>query len=347
NYIYHDLGPDYFNDWSEDFINTPDSSSTATALLIGEKLDEAMASIGLPLWEGSNGWVLSPKKTKSGKAILANDTHIGFSQPAVWYEAHINYPGYDFYGSFLPTCPYAVIGHNKNLAWGLTIFPFDNMDYYQVEETQDPSKYLFFGDTVSYETENITIAVKDAADEVLIVKKTKFGPIINHIEPIIDSIYADNIALSWAIFHLEHTAVEALYRLNQAQDLNSFKQALPLVDIVGLNVMYADVEDNIAWWACGKIPIRDSLSQSFTFLNSNASQDKTGGFQNFSKNPFLINPPSGYIVTANNNPVLSGSHFERGSYLPSDRVERISSILEERNDWDIDACKSIQLDHTS
>jgi len=313
NYIYHDLGEEYFNDWSTDFVMKPDSTSAATALLIGEKLDEAMNSIGLPLWEGSNGWVLAPKKTKSGKAILANDTHIGFSQPAVWYEAQIKYPGYDFYGSFLATCPYAVIGHNKNLGWGLTIFPFDNMDYYRVENTEDPSKYLFFGDTLTYQTEEISISVKDADDEIFKLKTTAFGPVVNQIEPFIDSVYKTDIALSWAVFHLEQTAVEALYRLNQAQNLKEFKQALPLVDIVGLNVMYADAEDNIAWWACGKIPKRDSLSQSFLFLNSNDSLDEKVGFQDFSKNPFLINPPSGFIVTANNNPVLTGSHFEKGN----------------------------------
>lgn len=347
NYIYNNLGSDYFQDWSTDFVNQPDSTSAATALLMGEKLDEAMQSVGLPLWEGSNGWVLGPNKTKSGKALLANDTHVGFSQPAVWYEAHINYPGYDFYGSFLPTCPFAVIGHNKNLGWGLTIFPFDNMDYYQVEDAEDPTTYLYFGETMPYQIEEIEIAVK-GADAVLFTRKsTKFGPIINQIEPFIDSIYETNIALSWSVFHLEQTAVEALYKLNTAQNIESFEAALPLVDIVGLNVMYADVEDNIAWWATGKIPVRDSLSQTFLFLNSNHSQDETFGFQSFDKNPFLINPPSGFIATANNNPIYSGGHFERGNYLPTDRVNRIISILEEKNNWDADACKDVQLDDIS
>ncbi len=347
NYIYNDLGEEYFQDWSTDFVNQPDSTSVATALLIGEQLDKAMNSLGLPLWEGSNGWVLGPQKTKSGKAILANDTHIGFSQPAVWYEAHINYPGYDFYGSFLPTCPFAVIGHNKNLGWGLTIFPFDNMDYYQVEDAENPDNYLYFGETVPYQIDEIEIIIKDADAELFTRKSTKFGPVINQIEPFVDSLYESNIALSWSVFHLEQTAIEALYKLNQAQNIESFEAALPLVDIVGLNVMYADVEDNIAWWATGKIPVRDSSSQSFLFLNSNHSQDETFGFQSFDKNPFLINPPSGFIATANNNPIYSGSHFEKGNYLPTDRINRITGILEKKNNWDIDACKEVQLDDIS
>ena len=347
NYIYNDLGPDYFQDWSTDFVSQPDSTSAATALLMGEQLDKAMQSIGLPLWEGSNGWVLGPKKTKSGRALLANDTHIGFSQPAVWYEAHLNYPGYDFYGSFLPTCPFAVIGHNKNLGWGLTIFPFDNMDYYQVEDAENPENYLYFGETLPYQIEEIEIAVKDADAELFTRKSTKFGPIINQIEPFVDSVYEANIALSWAVFHLEQTAVEALYLLNQAQNMESFEKALPLIDIVGLNVMYADADDNIAWWGCGQIPVRDSLSQSFLFLHSNHSQDETFGFQSFDKNPFVINPTSGFIATANNNPVYSGGHFESGNYLPTDRVNRITSILEAKDNWDTEDCKEVQLDDVS
>lgn len=347
NYIYNDLGEEYFQDWSEDFQNKPDSSSQAVALLMGEKLDAAMKSIGLPLWEGSNAWVLGPSKTKSGKAILANDTHIGFSQPQVWYEAYIQYPGYEFYGSFLPTCPFGVLGHNENLAWGLTIFPFDNMDYYELENIGDPNSYLFFGDTLNYELQSMKIQVKDEDPVVFKRQMTEFGPVINSIDAYVDSVYQNPLALAWSVYHLEQSSLDALYLLNHAQNIQEFQSALPLIDIVGLNVMYADQEDNIAWWACGKIPLRDSLTQSFKFLKSNHLPDRQFGFQSFNQNPFLINPSNGFIATANNNPVLSGSHFERGNYLPSDRIERIKAILSKENDWDIDKCKTVQLDQIS
>lgn len=344
NYIYNDLGVEYFKEWSEDFVTEPDSTSTAVALLMGEKLDEAMNALGLPLWEGSNGWVLGPSKTKSGKAILANDTHIGFSQPSVWYEAYINYPDYEFYGSFLATCPFGVVGHNKNLGWGLTIFPFDNMDYYQVEDLENNKQYLYFGDTLNYKTEDIKILVKDEDDVIFERRSTKFGPVINKIEPFIDSVYQSSIALAWSIYNLEQTSLEAIYRMNQAQNINQFQAALPLIDIVGLNVMYADKDDNIAWWACGKIPLRDSLSQTFLFLNGNDKKNQVSGFQAFNKNPFLINPPSAFIATANNSPVISGSHFEKGNYLPADRVEQIQRNLKDKNNWDTEKCEELQLD---
>jgi len=347
NYIYNDLGPEYFENWSEDFVINPKNPLAETALLMSSQLDESLNTVGLTLWEGSNGWVLAPSKTKSGKALLANDTHIGFAQPSVWYEAYINYPGYEFYGSFLPTCPYGVLGHNENLGWGLTIFPFDNMDYYLMDDLANDQQYLYFDDTLAYETEEIEIAVKGADNEIFTRKSSLFGPIVNTMDPFIDSVYQTNIALSWSLYYLDQTAVEALYKLNHATNFSSFQEALPLIDIVGLNVMYADKEDNIAWWACGKIPLRDSLSQSFTFLSSSDKTDQQYGFQDFHLNPSITNPKSGFIATANNNPIISGSHFERGNYLPADRINRIQNILEKKNDWDIESTKALQLDHKS
>jgi len=347
NYIYQDLGAAYMPEWTTDFLPEKDTTDVAISLLMGEKLDDAMKSIGLPLWEGSNGWVLGPSKTKSGKAILANDTHIGFSQPAVWYEAYINYPGYEFYGSFLPTCPFGVVGHNRNLGWGLTIFPFDNMDYYKLDSYGNPDTYLLFGDTLKFKEEKIKIEVKDAKAEEFTRKYTQLGPVINGIDSFVDSLYQDDIVLAWSLYQLPQTALEAVYYMNKAQDMASFKKALPLIDIVGLNVMYADIDDQIAWWGCGHIPLRDSLTKSFLFLNSTNKSDRVLGFQDFSDNPQLENPPSGFIATANNNPIYSGGHYQRGNYLPTDRVFRIQKILKDKNDWNAEAVKEVQLDVVS
>lgn len=345
NYIYHDLGEEYMKDFSTDFI--PQDPQAYVKQLMGHHLERSMEEIGLPIWEGSNAWVIAPSKTKSGKAVFANDTHIGFSQPAIWYEAHIHYPGFEFYGSFLPMVPYGIIGHNRKLAWGMTIFPFDNMDYVNLESYGDPSSYIYDQDTLSYEFIDYEIKVKGARSEKFTLQKSALGPVINHLEPIIDSLYPSKVALNWSLYHLDLTAVQAVYQMNRAQNMKEFRAALPLIDIVGLNVMYADIEDNIAWWACGKIPKRDSLSRSFMFLNSANELDKYERFLSFDENPYLVNPSQGFVATANNNPVLSGSHFVRGNYLPADRIHRINQALLEKNDWDVEACKRLQLDHQS
>ncbi|HZG00172.1 MAG TPA: penicillin acylase family protein, partial [Chitinophagales bacterium] len=78
-------------------------------------------------WHGSNASVIAPQKSATGKVMLANDTHIGYSQPAVMYEAHINYPGFNFFGFHLAGFPFAVIGRNDSVAWGLTMLKNDDM----------------------------------------------------------------------------------------------------------------------------------------------------------------------------------------------------------------------------
>jgi penicillin amidase len=182
---------------------------------------------------------------------------------------------------------------------------------------------------------------------MLSVKETRFGPVVNHIDPLIDSLYSKDIALCWSVFHLDHTAIDALYRMNHAQNMQQFEAALPFIDIVGLNVMYADIEDNIAWWGCGKIPQRDSLSESFKFLYSANSIDRPMGFLDFTENPHLINPESGFIATANNNPVLSGGDYVPGNYLPADRINLISDAIQAKDQWTVEDCKDLQLNHQS
>src|SRR6478735_11750264 len=84
-------------------------------------INEALNSIPIPLWSGSNGWVVSPEKSTSGFPILANDTHIGFGQPAVWYEAHMEYPGNSFYGHHIAGIPFGILGNNRFCGWGFTM----------------------------------------------------------------------------------------------------------------------------------------------------------------------------------------------------------------------------------
>ena len=70
----------------------------------------------MPQFEGSNAWVVSGTRTHSGKPLLAGDPHIGFSVPSVWYEAHLSAPGFELYGHHQALNPFALLGHNRNLA---------------------------------------------------------------------------------------------------------------------------------------------------------------------------------------------------------------------------------------
>src|SRR6185369_3437652 len=95
------------------------------------ELHNDLLAQALGSFNGSNSWVLAPKRSKSGYAILANDPHIGFSKPAVWYEAHITSPTLEVYGHFLSFIPFPILGHTRNVAWAITMSEIDDMDFYR------------------------------------------------------------------------------------------------------------------------------------------------------------------------------------------------------------------------
>uniref|UniRef100_UPI0035940F57 penicillin acylase family protein n=1 Tax=Pricia sp. TaxID=2268138 RepID=UPI0035940F57 len=156
---------------SDSLRNTSDTLKRKDKMTAG--VMKSLEKLAIPLFEGSNSWVLAPEKTKNGKVIFANDPHIGFSQPSVWYEAHVSTPSYEKYGYHLAGVPFPLLGHDRNLAYGMTMFENDDVDFY-FEETHptDTTKYKTDKGWADYEVVTKTIKVKDSADVNFSYKKT-------------------------------------------------------------------------------------------------------------------------------------------------------------------------------
>ena len=129
---------------------------------------------------GSNAWAVGPEKSMSGKAMLANDPHLGFSAPSKWYELHLRGGEYDVAGVSLPGTPMVVIGHNQHIAWGMTNVMADDADFY-LEMTDSSGEYLFRNVWSPMTIRQDTIIVKDSSAVILKVKSTNHGPIINEV----------------------------------------------------------------------------------------------------------------------------------------------------------------------
>ena len=128
----------------------------------------------IPPFVGSNSWVIGGDKTESGKVIFANDPHIGFSQPSVWFEAHLTSPEHEIYGYFLPIIPFPLLGHNNHIAYGLTMFENDDIDFYkEVNNLEKSNKYQTPNGYASYENTIKIIKVKDQKDLVSMVASTQ------------------------------------------------------------------------------------------------------------------------------------------------------------------------------
>ena len=285
-------------------------------------------------FEGSNAWVLSSKRSKSGRPILANDPHIGFSLPGIWYEAHIDTPQYKIYGHFLPIIPFPILGHNESYGWGLTLSYTDDMDIYREILNKDKTKVKFKNKWVNTSKYTEKIKIKGKITKKLDLILTPHGPLLDHV------LDGENLSLKWSFYDDDNLPMDALYGLGHAKNVDDFKNAISKASSPGLNILYAD-QNNIGWWVLGKIPIRNKNSTPDFVLNGANGLDEYIGYISFEDKPSQYNPKSGLIVSANYRPFGKKSKIF-GNWGPPNRYLLISSLLGKKDKWDLEELKEIQ-----
>ncbi|MDA0314553.1 MAG: penicillin acylase family protein [Bacteroidetes bacterium] len=326
-------------------VNYPDSL-VAVGSIVNSKLTALLEKLPTPLLEGSNAWVISGSRTKSGKVLFANDTHIDFASPSIWFEAHIEYPGYSFYGNHLAGIPFGLVGHSRHHSVGLTMFENDDQDFFEEKLNPTNSNEILVGDSIYPITSRTeVIQVKGQPSIAFEIKETIHGPVIN---PVVKEIRAltSNPVTSWWVYLLEPTrALEAVYQLNHASTMQDVADASSLIHAPGLNIMYGDDKGNIAWWAAAKLPIRGAAVHSKIFADGSDLAAQPQGWYPFTENPQSINPESGFIASANNQPdsTRSGLFFP-GYYYPGERWNRIAKTVTAKKDWDQESMQALQLE---
>lgn len=303
------------------------------------------ASDFAPPFMGSNSWVLAPTRSESGHALLANDPHIGIANPGVWYEAHVRFPGYENYGYHLPLLPFPMLAHNRHRAWAVTMFENDDMDLYaETFHPDHPDQVLYKREWTRAELFTETIRVKGEADQSLTIRKTPHGPVISDFIP---GYEGKPVSLSWIYLNEENPILDVAFGMATADNLIDFRNAVSRLAAPGLNISYIDRKGNIAWWACGRQPIRPPHVTGKEILDGSSGKDDPLGVMPFDMNPQMVNPPSGIIVTANQLPTFNGGEPAgpyTGYYRPSDRGELIYDLLQAREKWDLASMKAIQTD---
>ena len=289
------------------------------------------AKLPLSPFIGSNSWVIAPDKTKNGKVIFANDPHIGFAQPSVWYQSHIKTPTYESYGYNIALLPFPLLAHNRQYAYGLTMFENDDIDFYFEENNpKNPNEYKTPNGLETYQIRKKQIKVKDGETIKFQIKVSKHGPIMNSV---IDHIKDDcPIAMDWVYTKHPNKIIDVMYALSHSSSLETFKQAAGMIHAPGLNVMYGDADNNIAWFASAKLYKYKNDINRFTILNGNSTDDQIT-YLDFSENPQGINPSCNYVYSANNQPDSIAGILYPGYYLPEDRAKRIVNLLEAKNDF--------------
>ncbi|MEO1263862.1 MAG: penicillin acylase family protein [Bacteroidota bacterium] len=349
-YILEKHGADYLND----LMVHVDSSSTIIASSGSEinyeglsmQVDELMNSLPVPAFIGSNSWVVSGKKSESGQVLFANDPHIAFSQPSVWYEAHLNAPDLNLYGCWLGGFPFPQLINTDRHAIGLTMFENDDIDLFREKVNPDNAgEYLYKGEWKAFETREETIQVKDGTAVTIQVKSTVHGPVMN--EGFAALKESDPVSIWWVYTKHTNQLLESAYLLGMAKNMDEVRTGAAMIHAPGLNIMYGDKEGNIAWWSAAKLPRRPDHVNSKLILDGSSGADDPLGYFDFSENPQSENPEWGYVYSANNQSRSPSGRLHPGYYLPEDRARRIVSLLEKKDDWTVEDYQQMLLDVTS
>jgi penicillin amidase len=353
--IARNLGPDYLRSLDLAVTNDllPPDTAAADTLLATRPIEGVAPTrphlpdqLPLPTLQGSNNWALAPSRTLSGKVMLANDTHIRYAAPCAWYEAHIEYPGFGFYGNFLAGIPVALIGHSRNHAWGLTMFEDDDTDFFLERFVDDDSLRTLLRDSSEAEVLKYkeVIQIKGGEDTTFHVLVTAHGPLINEFLPVdID----EPVSMHWNYMASSNRLLEALYRMNHAVDMGDFREGVEAITAPGLNVAYGDAAGNIALWSAARLIKRSDSTDGKRFIPGYAAHAEHRGYFEFQENPQRENPASGMVWSANQFHDSTAGVAYPGYYAPDNRADRLEHLLKEAFPATVESMKAVSLDVTS
>lgn len=319
---------------------------------------------------GSNNWVVDGSRSETGTPLLANDPHLKLSAPALWYLARLHAPGLEVAGATMPGLPVVVLGQNKHIAWGYTNTNPDVQDLYLERiDPRDPSRYQVPESTsettvgggqrwARFESFEEVIKVKGAADVRLTVRRSRHGPVISDAGiPATAGLLGEDeqgaarfaIALRWTALDPDPGAVSAGIAFNRAGSVDEFVAAAARYTAPMQNMVVADRE-HIAFVAAGRVPLRKAENDLRGLVPApgwDARYD-WDGFIDAAQTPRELDPPRGWIATANQR--IHGPLYPY--YLTSEwaapyRHQRIEALLAARPRHSLDSLAAIQRDEVS
>ncbi len=284
---------------------------------------------------GSNNWVVAPAKSATGRALLANDPHLGVQLPSIWYMNALHCRTvsaacpYDVAGVSFPSAPGVILGHNARIAWGATNTGPDVQDLFvETPDPANPANYLYRGESIPFETRTETIAVAGGDPVTLTVRETVHGPVLSDVVPDL----ADTgklYAFRWTALAEPDGLMGAFLKVDVAASFDDFRAAFRDYVAPAQNFVYADVDGNIGLQVPGRVPVRPAGDDGRRPVDGASGEHDWTGYVPYDELPALYNPPDGLIVTANNNPVDAAYPYHLGNeWDPGWRATRIRELLD-------------------
>lgn len=315
----------------------------------------------------SNAWAVSGSRTGDGEALLANDPHLPAVLPGTWYELEMQAPGYQAAGVAIPGVPWILIGHNADLAWGITAAVADTQDLFVERLSNDGESVLRpdgHWEPIQERVEEIDVAGSPGPEQIeLPIRSTRHGVLIGALiatpgsnptglAAIRRPAGADwRLALRLALERPDRAFV-GFFRLNTATSLSEARAAAEDLHHVALNLLFAHRDGQIAWQVSGLLPDRERGSGTFPVPGWQPGYG-WNGYRPFAQNPGVTAPSDELLVSANNamgntteiddDATKAVSH----SWLAPFRAQRIEALLDAAEQVDLEKLAQMQSDRVS
>ncbi|MEM7302220.1 MAG: penicillin acylase family protein [Pseudomonadota bacterium] len=304
----------------------------------------------------SNNWVVAGNRTESGKPLLANDPHLGYTAPSTWYLAHLRYPGkngkpMNLIGASLPATPLVVLGRNDHIAWGFTNAGADVQDLFLEKlHEKDDNRYLTPDGWADLTVSEETVKIKGAADVTFQRRLTRHGPILPRSFNNIGDLLPEKreLALQWTALSDKDTSLDGLIEMFEAKTIWTFRVAARSTVSPMQAIVVADFSGAISLIAPAEVPLRNKDNKVMgraPVPGWDATYDWTGKIP-FNRLPWTPNPPTDAIGTANSKFVPIG-YFEHITFdwdelFRHDRVQELIVLADKKHS--VQTMKDGQLD---
>jgi len=295
--------------------------------------------------EGSNNWVIAPSRTETGRPILANDPHRELRVPSLRYLVGLSAPDLNIIGAGEPALPGVAIGHNQDIAFGITIFYIDQEDLYVYElKKGEPENYRYKSGWEKMKVIHETIEVKGGASREVALRFTRHGPVLA-TDPQAHRAFA--LRTVWNEPGL--SGYFGSSRLLKAKSWDDFKAASNAWGAPPLNLVFADTAGNIGWAASGRAPVRKNWDGLMPVPGD--GRYEWAGFHGKDVLPSSFNPAEGFLATANEMNLPAGYPNEQNrigfEWVDRSRIDRIKELLRANKKQSLADSMAIQTDAVS
>ena len=335
------------------------TSVLQSAAKINQVIPHVLGSGSVEAGTGSNSWAVAGSRTESGTAILSNDPHLATGIPSAFAQVGLHCRTvseacpFEVSGFSMASMPGVVIGKNNKIAWGLTTSYADVQDLYLEDVRGDTVRQ---GDTyvpLRVITEEIQVRGEDQPRTVRI-RSSQHGPLLSDVDQRLQQVSASRadlnatqyaVALSWTALQPSRS-MDALLAIDQAQNFEEFRGAAALLSAPSQNLIYADTDGNIGYQLAGSVPQRRNGNGTKPSPGWDATYDWRGTIP-FAKAPYVYNPPSGFLVAANQQVIGAQYPYPLGSgFSYGWRSQEIIDTLRDAPLLTLDSAEQIFYDDT-